>query len=125
MKPELKDYIHLYGFCDCVVLKGMGMTHKTKIIGMHENGSIQVAHPIGDKDYFNVQDIRLLLTPMECDFTQEELSGWEKVATPVGEMHIGSAMQIHWNKRMNYYRSIGRDVDQLIEAGLAFDKTKF
>jgi hypothetical protein len=66
---------------------------------------------------------KLLLRPLSS-MTEDEQKVWDNISTPIGEMHIASAQQIHWAKRINYYRSIGIDCDGLIENGQAIDKTK-
>jgi hypothetical protein len=70
-----------------------------------------------------MKDVQLHLRPLS-DITEEETEEWNKISTPLGEMEIESAMQIHWAKRINYYRSIGLDCDNLIESGFAIDKTE-
>ena len=59
-----------------------------------------------------------------ADLTEEEQAKWDKVSTPIGEMAIESGLQIHWAKRINFYRSIGIDCDELIESGFAIQKIK-
>lgn len=68
-------------------------------------------------------ETKLILRPLS-DITEAELLEWSRIGTTVGEMHIESALQIHWAKRINYYRSIGIDCDGLLGTQWAIDKTK-
>ena len=56
------------------------------------------------------------------DITEAEQAEWDKISTTIGEMAIESALQIHWAKRLNFYRSIGIDCDGLLDSGQAIDK---
>lgn len=96
----------------------------------YEVGTLRSA---GDDGYFFVQGdnngqstqyARLLLRPLST-ITEAEEAKWNKISTTVGEMHPESALQIHWAKRINYYRSIGIDCDGLLDTQWAIDKTKF
>ena len=109
MKKEIKDYLHLYYNADC----------KRRYFSDMQNYWVKttVASVLGRTD----MEIKLILRPLS-DVTEIEHDEWSKISTPIGEMSIESAQQIHWAKRLNYYRSIGIDCDELIESGLAIDK---
>ena len=135
METKLEDVIHLYLGCEVQTKKiaeteqGMPMKRLKGILsdvdllmgenkyGIHlENEK----HPT-DTTNFAISDFKPILRKLE-DITEEEQAVWDSTDTPIGEMHIQSALQIHWAKRINYYRSIFIDCDGLIEAGLAIDR---
>ncbi len=105
---NVKDVLHLYLGCDAEIVND-GTTMRDKI----------TTSTIDHKDTWKVIPI---LRPLS-DLTEAEQEQWNQISTPIGEMAIESAMQIHWAKRLNFYRSIGIDCDQLLESGQAINKT--
>jgi hypothetical protein len=79
----------------------------------------EIIDDINDYEGENLDKYKLILRPLS-DITQAEEAEWNKISTPVGRgMGVDFALNIHWTKRINYYRSIGIDCDGLIENGYA------
>ncbi len=70
------------------------------------------------------EDVKPILRKIST-ITEKENEGWNKISTPIGEMCIESASQIHWAKRLTYYRSLQMDCDDLIENGYAVEMINF
>lgn len=122
MEPE--KILPLYIGCDCEI-EIFGTKRRVKFRGI--NDDYYFLHTQGDKvatQYFKGKHkIILILRPFSDigDLSEEEQEVWHNTITPIGEMAIESAQKIHWNKRMNFCRSIGIDCDGLIDAGLALN----
>ncbi len=112
MKKDIKDYLHLYLGQEFLYSETKDETH-------YELDADRLCTIYADNDF---KYIKLLLRPLS-NITEKEIEEWNKTSTPIGEMSIESAQQIHWAKRLNYYRSIGIDCDGLIDSGIAIDKT--
>ncbi len=115
MRTELKDVIHLYIGCECIVF---------------EDGKIIAKMPLTQTMIYNINlpiavNNNLSIKPiLRASFalTDEEFEQWDNISTPVGEMAVESAQKIHLAKRLSFYRSIGIDCDDLISTGQAIDK---
>ncbi len=109
-KTFLKDCLHLYIGQQCLYARPSGGAKETidesMVAHLNQFGGWDLCKPI----------LRNLV-----DMTDAEHDGWNKISTIVGEMHIQSAINIHWEKRLAYYRSIGIDADGLIATGQAVD----
>ncbi len=135
MKNNLKDYMPLYLGCQVQTnyrTQTSAGKPMEKAIGKLVDVDLLIADNVGiqfpwhsplDSTTIPISECKLILMDIG-DMTEEQHSEWDKISTPIGEMCLESAQQIHWAKRINYYRSIGVDCDGLIEAGLAIDKNK-
>ncbi len=129
METELKDVIHLYLGCEFMANTqddDMPIDYVGKLLRIDKTDKECVV-TIGEYEYYvysdvlDEDDIKPILRYIS-DITESEQEDWNKISTPIGEMAIESAMQIHWAKRLNFYRSIGLDCDGLLESGQAINK---
>lgn len=123
---KLREVLHLYRGCEIECEKSWYIL-KAVIIN-DENSDDEDVYVLAENEHhgesqFNLEDCKPFLRPLSS-ITESEEKEWQRTSTPIGEMALESAMQIHWTKRINYYRSIGIDCDGLIESGFAIDKTK-
>ncbi len=123
-KPEegranslLEKVAHLYIGCetnDGRILMSVDADGEWMLLDTAHGGSSNF-RPKWDKN------VKLALRRVSS-LTEKEQEVWNRVSTPIGEMAMESAQQIHWSKRLNYYRSLHMDCDQLIENGFAIEK---
>lgn len=112
MKKEIKDFLPKYMGCN---LSNGGKVTPELLTSINEST-------------FNAwKDIKPVLRPYSdiSKLSRQEQEGWNRISTTVNSQTsegIAEAAQAHWNKRMDYYRSLGIDCDGLIEAGLAVKK---
>ncbi len=134
MKKETKsirDYIPLYIGQKIITYWGdtpeieiiQGIVGDLLVLQYSEDGGIESSTDLSHK-FPEGKSPKIILRPL-YDITDSENDGWDKISTPIGEMSIESAQQIHWAKRLNYYRSLGLDCDGLIDCGLAVDSKDF
>ncbi len=107
MEIKLKEILLKYIGCEAEIVSVNGTT-----IGRISSATI---------NHNDTWSIRPILRPLS-DLKQHEEDEWSKVSTTIGEMAIESAQQIHFSKRLDFYRSIGIDCDNLIETGKAINK---
>lgn len=77
MERKIEEYIKFYLGCEVAILTTGKTPHITKIIGLHENGNIQVAHAIEAQDYFHLRNMKLICRPLES-MTEEEIYQYDK-----------------------------------------------
>lgn len=136
MKTELKDVLHLYLGCEIQTsfrtasMMGQPMN---KAIGILVDCDLLLPGKIGIQFEWDKATLDTTTLPIDSckpilrqlsSITDEEQVKWNEISTPIGEMAIESAIQIHWTKRINFYRSIFIDCDGLIESGQAIDKNQ-
>lgn len=80
MKKNIKDYLHLYLGCECV-LDCIDVKAKTILIGCHTNGNYQVAHAHYNQDYWQAKYINPILRPL-ASMTDEEMIEVIQLTTP-------------------------------------------
>lgn len=129
MKKELKDYVHLYLGCD---INTGGQIERLKSVD--ENGNIETLFRGHLINYYNINDYecKLILRPLSSlsneeaanigilpkkewyESTQEERIKW---------LYDNKDKEIYSPKDFMYLLSIGIDLFNLIESGLAIDTT--
>lgn len=116
MKPTFKEVAHLYIGCK--------MNNGTTLYSVDIQGECMLwDNSLGYRRIQESDDIKPMLRKIS-DITEEEQEGWNKTSTPIGEMAVESTLQIHWAKRLNYYRSLHMDCDDLIKNGYAIELKK-
>jgi len=116
MEEDIKKLLPLYLNCP-IMLYEDGKEPVEKILQGYYASTDQV---ILDKVGYPADKVKLILRKAS-DMTREEHEVWRNTTTIVdGDPKLAS--EIHWVKRINYYRSIHVDCDGLIEAGLAIYK---
>ncbi len=120
MKTTFKEVAKLYIGCE--------MSNGTTLYSADMDDDLILIGNTGGKTEFRPEcndKIKPVLRKLS-DITEAEDQEWQKVSTEVDNHVAGSytavAMQIHWAKRLNFYRSIYIDCDELIKNGYAIDK---
>ena len=107
---ELKDFIHLYLGCECVI--GSDLSTKETVQAVSKDSVCVGINKYGVESWYKTKSIKLILRPLN-DMTDEE----EKESGDNPETVFEAAEQIE------YLLSKHFDLFGLIEAGLAIDKT--
>jgi len=110
-------------------------TKKTHIIGIHENGNIQIAQAIGNQDYWNVKYIQPILKPIEdinlhdlqqigdTSFNLPYFNHWiNKQPEGVSVYKIFRMIAEYGGTEALKYLFLNLDVHRWIEQGLAIKK---
>ena len=136
MTKNIKDYLHLYLGCEVATTFN---DHTYTLLGIERDNAIVWREQIG-RTVKLIGLIKPLLRPLSdmtvgekagfitiCQLEPEDIECVEMTAILTDKPELGTAhlTNIHqWARGTNYLRSIGVDCDELIEAGLAIDKTK-
>lgn len=120
-KKEIKDYLHLYLGCDCIVSNPLINSETKRVVSVNKDTEQceiyywNEPHLDGEKVH-PIEDIKPILRPLS-DMTEEE--GVEIFWQPVK----GENFSIKTGQEFKQLLDKHFDLFGLIEAGLAIDKT--
>lgn len=132
MKKDIRDYLHLYLGCSCILPDFSEKINniKFKLTAYNYNyykdwhSEIQpILRPLSSMTEEEKKEFILI-----CELEPEDVSCVEYNtyfpgnAKSLGAAHLTNVLQ--WAKGVNYLRKQGIDCDGLIDAGLALDITK-
>ncbi len=108
MRTKIQDVLHLYLGCEAEIISDLGTIR-----------DIITTSTIEHKDAWKVTPILRHIS----DLTENEDEQWSKLCI-LTDATNDEAMIKYYAKKINFYRSIGIDCDELIHSGQAIQKIK-
>lgn len=117
---EIKDYLHLYIGCECLIEAGEFPESKLPVCGVAGRKAIMGEHSLR---LVELKDVKPILRPLS-DMTEEERVEYDRLQVVCYSVNLFYDQVKTDATLTNFLLSKHFDLFDLIPAGLAIDKTK-